>query len=135
MKKTTAESDHAPDPSGDEDDMTLADYGKRVREAELEGRGVRQRGGSSSSSGPVPVPQRREKRKDDAAEQLNPLTPSRGNAVFEDIGRVVIECGRLGSFVDGVDAAELFNTERFIGKAVSFGVLPALRLTSGVDGT
>ena len=42
VKKTTAESDHVPDPTGvDTDDMTLADYGKRVPEADLVGRGVR----------------------------------------------------------------------------------------------
>ena len=104
--------------------MTLADYGKRVRKSDLVGRGVRQRGGSSSSSGPAPVPQRGEKRKDDAAEQLNPLTPGLENEAIEDIGRVVIECGKLGSFVDGVDVAELFNPERFTGKAASFGLLP-----------
>ena len=111
----------------DDDDMTLADYGKRVREAELEGRGVRQRGGSSSSSGPAPPPQRGTKRRDDEAEQLNPLRPDlQQNEVIdgEQIGNIVIECSKLGSFVDGVDVAELFNPERFAGKAASFGLLP-----------
>ena len=68
----------------DDDDMTLADYGKRVREAELAGRGARQRGGSSSSSGPAPQPQRGVKRGDDEAEQLNPLRPDlQQNEVFD----------------------------------------------------
>ena len=93
----------ADPPPVDDDDMTLADYGKRVREREQEGRTTRQRGGSSSSSGPA-VPQG-QKRKDDSDEQLNPLRPDLAQAVYEDIGRVVIECGKLGSFVNGVDVA------------------------------
>ena len=107
--------------------MTLADYGKRVREAELAGRGVRQRGGSSSSSGPAPQPQRGVKRGDDEAEQLNPLRPDlQQNEVFEEelIGNIVIECSKLGSFIDGVDVTELFNPGFFTGKAASFGLLP-----------
>ena len=87
---------------------------------------MRQRGGASSSSGPAPPLARGEKRKDDAAEQLHPLWPDLDNSVVEDIGRVVIECGKLGAFIDGVDVAELFNPERFTGKAASFGLLPGI---------
>ena len=94
--------------------MTLAEWHKRSRdEADLEDRGVRQRGGASSSSGPAPQPPQGQKRRDDSAEQLNPLRPDLENSVFVDIGKIVIECGKLGAFIDGVDVAELFHPERF----------------------
>ena len=80
-----------------------------------------QRGGASSRNDPATQGQ---KRKDDSSEQLNPLRLDLQQAVYEDIGRVVIECGKLGSVVNGVDVAELFNPERFTSKAASFGLLP-----------
>ena len=131
-KKTAApgeKDDRIPAPGGvdisvEDDDMILAQWHKRSRDTEQDGRGVRQRGGASSSSGPAPPPTRGVKRQDDAAEQLNPLRPDLDNSVVEDIGRVVIGCSKLGAFIDGVDVAELFNPEHFTGKAASFGLLP-----------
>ena len=109
------------DISVDDDGMALAEWHTRSREAEQEGRSTRQRGGASSSSGPAPQGQ---KRKDEAGEQLNPLRLDLAQTVYEDIGRVVIECRKRGSFDNGVDVAELFNPERFTSKAASFGLQP-----------
>ena len=70
-KKTAAprkKDDRIPAPGGvdisvEDDGMTLAEWHKRSRDTEQEGRGVRQSGGASSSSGPAPPPTRGEKRK------------------------------------------------------------------------
>ena len=82
--------------------MTLADYGKHVREdkAESADGGVRQRGGASSSTGPAPAAphagRQGEKREDEAEEQLNPLSPLlKEVAINMEICRVVIERGEL----------------------------------------
>ena len=42
----------------------------------------------------------------------------------------MIEVGKLGSFLDYVDVSELFNPERFTGKAASFGLLPGTAFDS-----
>ena len=41
-----------------------------------------------------------------------------------EIGRVVIEAGKLRVFVDYAEVSELSDPERFTGKAASFGILP-----------
>ena len=109
--------------------MTIAEWHKRSRDTEQEGRGVRQRGGASASSGPTPDLQRgggqkrdsdepdsvavrqrlRQGEKRQAEDQLGPTSPAlKDDPTDVSSGQVVIECGKLGAFINHVDVAELF---------------------------